>query len=349
MQVLAYGASKPVPFQAAIMQSTALEPGMATNISFNATSAIAVAAGCNATDAYSTSPALIACLRSLSMEKLLNLTSSFITETSSDNDGDIFLPTVDQDFLPKLASKLVADGKFPKIPYMAGWQENDATLFTDRTVKTPNDTRAFVELYYPFLTSTTLTNLLNLYPVTDFQANTTADLSAEFYRTAQIFRDILLTCPSVYFGAAMAKKYSGSSEVPVYLYVGNQTILDAYQDAKNNSGLGVIHTSELPYLYGNLSIYNVTVPGYTYGPTANDFALAKSLPRTWAAFATTGRPGGGKGTLEGWESAFPGGEGPGDVFVVGGGDQGMVGAGAERLGERCGFLNSEVVVGQLMY
>jgi carboxylesterase type B len=290
------------------------------------------------------------------MESLLDLTTSFISDTSANNDGDIFLPTVDQDFLPELASKLVADGKFPKIPFMAGWMENDATLFTHTNIATANDTRVFFEVYYPNVTSSTLTSLLDLYPVTDFSANTTANLSAEFYRSAEIFRDILLTCPSFYFGAAMAKKYN-TSEPPVYLYSGNQTILGNFLDVAGLPGLGVIHTSELSYLYGNLSIFNITdagIPGYHFDPSASDYELAKQLPRSWSSFASTGFPSiDGKDTLPGWKTAYPDGKGEGDVYVIGGGNEGMgsgnAALGKESLGERCGFLNSEAVIAQLMY
>lgn len=338
------------------MQSTALEPTMTSNLSFNATSAIATAAGCNFTDAYSTSPALINCLRSLPAETLLNLTLDFITETSANNDGDIFLPTVDQDFLPSLASKLVAEGKFPKLKMMTGWMENDATIFTAQTIETDNDTRAFFEVYYPSLNSTTLTNLLNLYLITDFSANTTANLSAEFYRSAEIFRDILLTCPSFYFASAMANKYYNETQPPVYLYSGNQTILGNYLDSSGLPGLGVIHTSELSYLYGNLSIFNVTnagLPGYHFAPSASDYELARQVPRSWSSFAATGHPSKGNDTLPGWTSAYPDGKGDGIVYVIGGGDEGMNGNNTamlkERLSERCGFLNSEEVIEQLQY
>lgn len=357
LQVLAYGGSKPIPFQGAIMQSTALEPTMATNISFNATSAIAKAANCNSYDAYSANSSIMTCLRSLSMEKLLNLTLYFIAETSAYNDGDIFLPTVDQDFLPELASELVATGKFPKMPLMAGRMQDDATLFTDRTIATANDTRDFISLYYSDLNPTTLASRLDLYPISDFSTNQTANLTAEFYRTAEIFRDILLTCPSFYFASAMAQKYSNETQPPVYLYSHNQTILGNYLDVTGSPGLGVVHTSELSYLYGNLSIFNVTdasLPGYHFAPTEADYELAKQLPRSWAEFATTGSPSvEGKDTLKGWRSGYPNRKGEGEVFVIGGPNEGMSGLNTveqkEKLAERCGFLNSREVIAQLKY
>lgn len=275
------------------MQSTALEPTMATNISFDATSATAKAANCSSSDAYSANSSIITSHRSLSMEKLLNLTLSFISETSAYNDGDISLPSVDQEFLPELASELVATGKFPKIPLMAGWMQDDATLFADRTIKTANETKDLISLHYSDLNTTILTSFLDLYPVADFSANTTAKLTTELYRTAQLFRDILLTCPSFYFASAMVKKYTNETQRPVYLYSHSQTILGNYLDSTGSPELGVIYTSKLLYIYGNLSIFNVTdagSPGCHFAPSTEDYELTKQLPRSWASFATEGRP-----------------------------------------------------------
>jgi carboxylesterase type B len=197
MQILAYGASRPVPFHSAIMQSTTLEPGMATNISFNATESIAVMAECfNSSSSPSFDPnsisqrsPVISCLRSVPMETLLNITNNFIAETSVSNDGDVFLPVVDQDFLPDLASNLVSSGKSPKMPLILGWDENDATIILAAepfTFNEPADTQALVSVVYPYLTSSTVSTLLELYPSTDFQANDTANRSAEFYRSAEM-------------------------------------------------------------------------------------------------------------------------------------------------------------------
>ncbi|CAG8979245.1 hypothetical protein HYALB_00013313, partial [Hymenoscyphus albidus] len=350
MQVLAYGNSKSSPFTSAIMQSTALEPGASTNISFDATAAIAISASCNCTDAHSTSPDLIACLKALPMEVLLNYTLDYLTLM---NGGDIFLPTVDQDFLPELANTLVREGKFPKIPLMAGWVEDDATLFTEFSVQTPNDTQAYIRTIFPFLHETTLLNLLSLYPVSEFPANPDASLSAEFYRTAQIFRDVLFVCPAVFMLSAMAKKYPKDSP-PLYLCNQNQTLLTSYLEAEGVPGLGVIHTSELSYLFGNISIFNLTdytppLENYTFAPTEEDYLLEKRIPGSWSAFATWNDPRKGVNSMRGWTTAFPGHEKGGDVFKIENGNGVMVGGEDERLDERCGFLNSEEVVMQLMY
>lgn len=155
----------------------------------------------------------------------------------------------------------------------------------------------------------------------------------------------------------MAKKYTHTNSPPVYLYSGNQTILTSYLDSIGLLGLGVIHTAELSYLYGNLSIFNLTdagIPGYHFAPSASDYELARQLPRSWSSFAATGKPSlGGKDTLPGWTSAYPDGQGDGDVYVIGGGNEGMSGNNTaqkkEMLSARCGFLNSEEVIRQLQY
>jgi carboxylesterase type B len=246
------------------MQSTALEPGMASNITFNATATIAVMAGCLNASSFtfapgsaSQSPDVISCLQALPMETLLNITDLFVNETTAFTDGDIFLPTVDQDFLPALASELVSSGKFPTMPLILGWEEDDGTLFTPRTLTTPEDTQAYVSLYWPNLNSSTISQLLDLYPSTDFQANPSVNLSAEFYRGAEIYRDIIFLCPSLFFGNAMAGKYTSSPIAPPkYLFDNNQTVLmDLFASPLLDiPGLGVMHGSKIYYLYDDFSL-----------------------------------------------------------------------------------------------
>ncbi|THV50154.1 hypothetical protein BGAL_0163g00220 [Botrytis galanthina] len=358
LQILAYGGSKPVPFHAAVMESTALEPTMSSDISFNSTAAVAAFAGCNTTDYQSM--ATIACLRSLPMETLLKLMIDQEVDSADSNDGDIYLPIVDQDFLPQKASKLLAQGKFAKLPIIGGWMEDDATLFTSTTIETANDTRDFLSNLYRDVNTSTFDELLDLYPVSEFQADSSANLSAEYYRCAQIFRDILLACPTVLFSQAMGKKYN-TTNPPSYLYVGNQTILTSYLDATGDAGFGVIHTSELAYLFNNIDLFNVTdfdLPGYVFEPTESDYALAKSLPLSWISLGKFGDPSKINGSMAGWTSAWPNRGGEGEIFVIGGENGGMSKLGSdggnsgivgERLVERCGFLGREDVIEQFQY
>lgn len=295
------------------------------------------------------------------METLLNITLAQQTSTSADNDGDTYLPTIDQDFLPLAASELVALGNFTHMPVIAGWTKDDAAPFTSTSITLPNETRAMFEEYYTGLSSTTLDTLLSLYPVSDFAANEEAGLSQEFYRSAQIFRDILLTCPNFLLGAAMAKKCDSAADNACpgfYIYMQNQTILGP--DSGTGAGLGVVHTSELAYVFGDIASYNVTNQSVVHTTDA-DWALMERASRSWSTFANVGVPSlKGRTTLGGWESSFDGWEGDSEgvngtkVYVIGGANEGLVGLneGAfawQRLEERCGFLNSEEVVNELQY
>lgn len=339
------------------MQSTALEPTSTSNLTLDAFNSVAALTNC--TDISNLDPqsdATLSCLRRLPFPTLLNATITDHDSKSNTTDGDIYLPTVDHDFLPLPSSELTLRGRFPRIPITIGWTKDDATLFTPRTITTPDDTSNFLSTRWPALSNATITTLLSLYPTSDFPAS--HNRSAEFYRSAQLFRDILLVCPSFLFGHAMAQKYYNyddnctATAPPVYYYTQNSTILTPYLNATGLSGFGVIHTSELAYVFANFTPYVSGTEGLI-APTAEDDALRRREARSWSTFATTGAPSAeGKDTLEGWSEAYEDGEGMMDasVYVVGGGTPGMSGLkdgkgvlGRQKLSERCGFLNSEVI------
>ena len=121
-------------------------------------------------------------------------------------------------------------------------------------------------------------------------------------------------------------------------------------------GYGVIHTSNFAYEFGNLSHYNVD--GFPYHPNKSDFALRDRQSGSWAAFANFGRPSDPQyHTLRGWEPAFPK-KGEVDIYVIGGPHEGLSATAgprsdhavaAQKLKERCAFLNSPEIIKQLQY
>lgn len=362
LQVLAYGGTRPSPFHGALIESTALEANMTSTLTRETFADVAALAGC-AKDGDAQSSNTVDCLRNLSMEDLWNATLAVYDVLSATTDGDIWLPGIDGSFIPAAPSELVRTGNFTQMPIVVGWTRNDATLFTPGTIETDADSRDFVGSYYPYLSENNLETLMDLYPVSAFSTNITANLSAEFYRSAEIFRDILLTCPSFYFGHAMATKYynSSNSSIPVYIYEQNQTILADFLDSQDAPGLGVIHTSELAYVFGNFTPYKHTWPAGIISPGQSDYQLLQQISRSWSTFAALGQPSlGSKNTLEGWESAYARGDDMMDasIYVVGGPEPGMSeldGSGAnadvaaQKLRERCGFLNRDDVIQELKY
>lgn len=174
-----------------------------------------------------------------------------------------------------------------------------------------------------------------------------------------------MVCEPILLARALQKK-----EKRVYMYNFNQTLLDPIiASVYNISGMGVVHTSEFAYTYGNLSHYNVS--GYPFYPTQADHDLAQRASRSWARFAYSGdpSPSAGRSTelspsqpkaLQGWLPAFwsfnevstpgytPRRPGHTYVYTIGGPEEGLWpldGEGSveavrgQRLEEKCAFFN----------
>ncbi|ETN40053.1 uncharacterized protein HMPREF1541_04328 [Cyphellophora europaea CBS 101466] len=366
MQIMAYGGTKPVPFQRGICESQALEPGITGNFTYHQMDLLATALGCNTSTLDSNET--LACLRASDTTTFLNASIATYSGDVSHNIGDVWLPAVDDDFLPAAPSTLVSQHRMAtNVSVMIGWTDDDLGFFTPRTIASDADTRDFVTSYLPDLDPENTDALLALYPVSDFAANPAANLTAQFYRSARIFRDVLMTCMPIWFGDHLAQMHSPG----VYLYDQNATILTPILAAQGYPGLGPVHTSEFAYVYANFSHYD-TLSGFA--PTEQDYALLPRQSRSWTSFAATGQPSlVGKETLVGWGEGFvpmPMAEGKGgqgnrtEVFVIGGGTPGLwaldgdgerEGEGgsaaltAQRLGERCAFLNSGGVIAQLKF
>ena len=368
MQIVAYGGSKPAPFQQAICESQALEPGITGNFTYHQMDLLAEATGCNtsALDSNST----IACLRNLTTEVLLNASIATYSGDVSNNIGDCWLPVVDGDFLPDAPSALVSQNRMANLSAaIIGWADDDLGFFTPRTIETDNDTKAFITSYLPKMNDSSVAELMALYPVSDFPATPSANLSQNFHRSARIFRDVLMTCMPSWMGSYLATRQNTS----VFLYDQNATVLTPLVDFLGSPGLGPVHTSEFAYVFGNLSHYNLTdigVPGFD--PTPEDYVLAQAETRSWSSFVATGQPGlVSRGTLQNWGVSFVKDESAEaaaqnwNVYVVGGAEPGLASVTGgnsssgdmvmnevlvkQKLAERCAFFNSEAIIQQLQF
>lgn len=348
MQILAYGGSKGAPFHRAICESQALEPGITANYTIDVMKVVANDTGCR-TDIHS--PETVACLRSLSMDKLLDSQLRLTPDGVGDNLGDVWLPSVDGDFVPEAPSELLRQRKFTNVTAMIGWCENDMTRFMDPSVKTADDTSKVVSAYLRGVSEENVNALLDLYPVSDFPANKEAGLSSEFYRLSQIVRDVVMVCQPMWVGEKIAA--AGND---VFLYDWNQTMLGPLLlSRENQTGLGVVHTSEFAYIFGNLSSYDI--PPLSFNPTPEDYDLQDRGSRSWSTFATTGKPGlEDHKTFQGFVPAFH--DKDVRIYVAGGSKPGMTAIDGchatkqmrhQKLRERCAFLNSPDMINQLYY
>jgi carboxylesterase type B len=184
-----------------------------------------------------------------------------------------------------------------------------------------------------------------MYPIGEFTPG--ENLTAEFYRSSRIFRDVLMVCPSLLLGEAVARTQS----TPVYHYSFNQTVVGPVLDRMDNvSGLRVGHTSEFAYVFDSFGAYNASdLPVY---PTESDYALMQRASGSWSSFATHGNPScSGHDTLQGWTTAHESEKGP-QIMVIGGAHEGLTpvwGPVEEKLEERCRFLNDPAIIEALGY
>ncbi|KAI0551128.1 putative lipase [Xylaria curta] len=346
MQIMAYGGSKLAPFQQGICESQNNEPGITGSFTIDAMRLVVDAVGCNTSSLHSLDT--VKCLRDSDMETLLNASIATHSTDVAHNIGDIWLPVVDGDFLPAAPSQLIKEGRFANITTMIGWCENDLTIYTDTTISTDEQVHEFIQGYVPTMTSANVDKLLSLYPTSEFKPNEAANKSSQFYRAAQAFRDILMVCQPMFYAENLAKRGSN-----VYLFHWNQTISDqVIEGLDNDTGYGVIHTSDLEYVFGNLSTFDSGK--YPFQPTPADYALASRGSRSWSTFASTGKPSlKGHVTFSGFTTAFYGSDEI-DVFIAGGPHEGLSPIdgpvlNAQRLRERCAFINSDEIIEQLRY
>ena len=351
LHLLAYGARKPVPFQRAICESQALEPGITGTFTIDAMQALVDYVGCNRSALNSVET--VECLRTFDTESLLNASIATKFDDLAHNIGDIWLPVVDGDFLPAAPSKLIRDGRFAKVPTMIGWTDGDINLFVDFNLKTAKETHDLIASYIADVAGENIDALLSLYPASDFAPQETESLSDEFFRSSRIIRDIIMVCEPIWYAEHLVKY--GNDEV--YLYDWNQTILEPLLEAVVGApGLGPVHTAEFAYIFGNLSAYDV--PGLPFAPTQEDYALAKRASRSWSTFANLGRPSLKKhDTLKRFGPALPN-KHDVYVFVAGGPNEGLsaidgrhssAALRAQKLRERCDFINSPEMIEQLKF
>ncbi|EXJ70868.1 uncharacterized protein A1O5_05860 [Cladophialophora psammophila CBS 110553] len=354
LHMTAFGGNGTAPFRRAIMQSgaPASDPGVTGNATATNTAVVAQLAGCTGTN----SSLVLTCLRAIPMVQLLNAVLLFEnTTTATQANGvsqDLFFPTVDGSYLPDAPSTLIRTGRFHKnIAVITGWNENDGSIFVPPTLNGSTAVQAFLHSSYPNLNSTTLSRLLSLYPVNGFVAAAQASqISPFFLQASQIYRDINFACPSI--DASHRVSQFGSAS---YLYVLNATSLTSVLQIFNASFEGVIHFSDVPFVFNQ--------PNVGFGTTAAANLTATRMSGSWAHFASTGNPSGNPAiTLSGWTQAYTKSQAAvksqnvtgASIRVIGGPRAGQAQlslnartAAEPQLLQRCAFINSAAFYQQL--
>jgi para-nitrobenzyl esterase len=217
--------------------------------------AVAAALGCD------TAPDVLACMRGKPAAEV-------IAAAPMSLNGVSLQPNIDGYVLPEAPSAALAAGRVnPLDGIIGGTNQDEATLFTQALVI---DTEAQYQAAVTLLLPSFAADALALYPAAAFPTPKDA------YNT--LFTDVIFVCPTR--GQLRGIAARGTS---AYLYQ-----LTRPTRFGETTGLGVYHGSELPFVFGNLSLSS--------GMSAADRAFSNQVIGYWTRFAATGDPNGTSAT-----------------------------------------------------
>ncbi|OTA63162.1 alpha/beta-hydrolase [Hypoxylon sp. EC38] len=305
LQLTAFGGEHGISFQLAIMMSGA--PGLNFNtksdLVANNTATVALGAGCIRND-DSQSGETLQCLREAPVELLTNLSVTASRAARPPFGEAFFYPTYDGDFLPGRPSELLRAGKFAKdVPVIASWVSNEGAWYAPPTTSTDKEVLGTFGLWLTGHSESTKAKLLELYPLEDFEGMVRPDydgpISAQYYRAAQMNKDIWFTCPVLDFAWQYVRN-GGAKPSQVRLYEHNATRFTPVFEVMGVPMWRVAHLSDIPY------VLNIQRLGGGADNSAAQLDLAKTMSRSIVKFVTSGTPEGGHGNTDEWPAAFTG-------------------------------------------
>ena len=347
-----------------------------SNLVQDNTATVARSVGCTQDDPGS--QATLDCLRRAPFEDLRD-TSVDLARRLRPPFGELaFYPSYDGDFIPDRPSALLRKGSFVKgmlelncdsgsiqcltltgIPIIGSWVANDGAWYAQPSISDDASVLATFQTFIKGLSEPSLQRLLSLYTLGDFTRLVRSDekATADYYRAAQMNRDLWFTCPVIDF-TWQYTRFGGHSNIR--LYDMNQTKFAPIFQYMGVPQWRVSHLSDIPYLMNE-----EVAAGGDNSPGQQE--LSTLFSGSIAAFAHSGDPAvSGGGTFKDWPVAYQdqsaealSHEYPEELslYVVGGSQgsgparvSGKTGIGDrskreeavawENLLERCGFINS---------
>ncbi|KAK7007697.1 carboxylic ester hydrolase [Favolaschia claudopus] len=230
-----------------------------------------------------TSGSTFGCLHNATTSELLSGFASSLAETTHEFP---FVPVIDGPggLIPDLPSVLLKRGQFARLPFIAGTNLDEGTLFAPMTINSTQEIHDVITaLVSPSVSPTKLERsvqkILQLYPDdpslgSPFNTgNATFGLSSQFKRTAAIAGDITFQSQRRFWMDTAA--HVG---VPAFGYL--------FTQPQPPSFLGVSHGSEILYVYGT--------PNDT---STSAISISHIMTDYWISFATSLTPNDGKGIV----------------------------------------------------
>ncbi len=222
--------------------------------------------GCPGADAST-----IACLRALPASAILGATP--LPASTDPPGGPIYqaailpgsLPSVDGLVIERPMHETFTSGAFTPRPLILGNTKDEGTLFHSLLFaqEVPDEAAYRAALANRF-SAADVDAIVAAYPIATYGSANRA--------IAEVTGDALFMCPSRRMARALRAR-----DVPLHHYS-----FDRALEAPFTAGLGVFHSSELPFVFGNDT--------YPLGRIGTAVELSTTMQAMWIAFAKTGDP-----------------------------------------------------------
>nr|XP_019046957.1 hypothetical protein I302_03563 [Kwoniella bestiolae CBS 10118]OCF25887.1 hypothetical protein I302_03563 [Kwoniella bestiolae CBS 10118] len=219
------------------------------------------------------------CLRCLPAEVLLEAQFALQADPRWST-SFIFAPSIDGDLIPKSPFELLEEGRFAKIPFIAGNVKDEGTYFTSPQVNSSSLFAVLNAIEPVDPAEMLLEKLVKVY--TDNPAlgspfdtaNETFGLDPRFKQSAAIFGDVAFQGPRRHF-LRSASRY-GLEDIWTYQFEQISPDRPAY--------LGVSHATDVPYFFGRARP-GVGDPHYLqFNYTEEDHELSNAIMDYWINF-----------------------------------------------------------------
>ncbi|PVI05202.1 alpha/beta-hydrolase [Periconia macrospinosa] len=205
----------------------------------------------------------LACLRSVSYKTFLDAANSVPGILSYSTVSLSYLPRPDGKVLTASPDLLVASGKYAKVPFIVGDQEDEGTLFglfTPNLTTTSDVTNYLSTVFFPTTAKTTLAGLVDTYPgITEngspFRTSLLNNWYPQFKRVSAILGDITFTLTRRIF---LNSANSVNPDVPSWSYLATYDY--------GTPILGTFHGSDLLQVFFGILNNNArkSIRGYYY-------------------------------------------------------------------------------------
>lgn len=180
----------------------------------------------------------LACLRSLSAKDLQK--QNFNTPFPGAQNPPLYMygPTLDYDFITDYTYRAYSEGKFVKVPALAGDDTNEGTIFTPMDAANLSDSDTFIKDQFPSISLSQLKTWNSYYPI----AGTPEfpDSGRAWREVSKGYGEMRYICPGVFISGTQAKM-----GLATWNYRWN--VIDP-ESAKE--GYGVTHTIEINAIWG---------------------------------------------------------------------------------------------------